>query len=781
MLELKLPNIAVLNDVHLKVPLRIFTQDGKLITEFGEMHRIPVTLDQIPKQIIDATLATEDQRFYSHPGVDIIGLTRATIVLALTGKKLQGGSTITMQVARNFFLSRQKTYYRKIKEILLALEIDRELSKDKILELYFNKIFYGYRAYGIAAAAEVYYGKQLDQLNLPEIAMLVGLPKAPSVLNPIDHPKAAIIRRNHVLERLRDVGYIDQATYNLSIEAPLTAKYHELTPSVKAPYAAEMARQAVVAQLGESVYDQGLDVYTTIQSKNQTIANFSLEKNLLAYDQRHGYRGPVGNLGQIDLNDLKTYVTQLNQFPTINDLNPALIINIDDATASALLKSGTIISIPWENMRWARQQIMHNDQEYLGAKPSKPADVLKSGDVVYVQQKLGQTWALSQIPQAESALIALNPNNGAILALCGGFNFYHSNFNRAIQALRQPGSAFKPFIYSAALEKGFTLATVINDAPVVMSDTGANMLWRPENDTQKFYGPTRLRVALRKSRNLVSIRLLQLIGIPYAIDYVTRFGFPLEQMPTTLSLALGTATLTPLQMATAYAVFANGGYKINPYLIDHITNNQGQVIYQANPAIVPKDIINNNGDYFELKHNQAPMMMPAQNDTARIQTYAQRVITPQNAYLMTSAMKDVIARGTARASLILHRSDLAGKTGTTNQKMDGWFCGFNSNLVAVTWIGFDQPRSLYEYAAKSVLPTWIDFMKYALKGSSLASMPEPDGIVSARINKKTGLLTNATDSDAIFELFRKQHVPKQSNHTPTLEENSEEMGNNGLY
>ena len=770
-LELKLPNISVLKDVHLQVPLRILTNDNQLIAEFGNVRRIPVKLQQIPKKIIQATIATEDQRFYSHPGVDFIGMARAALVLFLTGKKKQGASTITMQVARNFFLSRKKTYYRKIREILLALEIDRTLSKDKVLELYFNKIFYGQRAYGIAAAAKVYYGKTLQELTLPQIAMLVGLPKAPTALNPINHPKAALDRRDHVLTRLLDMHNIDKNTYQKAIQAPITASYHDLKVTVKAPYVAEMVRQIILKQFGHKAYDIGLNVYTTINGSLQTIGNKALENALLDYDQRHGYRGAEQNFSPIDLNNLEPILKKLQKIPSINDLKPAVVLICNDQSASVLLKDGQIVTVFWKNMFWARQQIMRDSQEYLGPKPQQVSDILKVGDIIRVRHLKKGIWALSQIPQAESAIVALNPKNGAILALRGGFNFFKSKFNRVIQAYRQPGSSFKPFIYSAALAKGFTLASVINDAPVVIADNGANAIWRPENDTEKFYGPTRLRVALRTSRNLVSIRLLQLIGIPYAIDYVTRFGFQADRLPTTLSLALGSATVTPLQMASGYSVFANGGYRIKPYLIQKIVNYNQKIIYQAKPLTVP----NPNPNSTEVKKQKANLTQQKENP-------AQRVITKQNDYLMVSALKDVIKHGTGQAALVLHRSDLAGKTGTTNLKKDAWFCGFNPNLVAITWMGFDKPRPLYEYAAKAVLPMWIDFMRAALTGKPEANIPQPNGIVVARIDKKTGLLAPAGDKNSRFEFFRKQYLPKQvASIVPTKVQTADELGEEGLY
>jgi penicillin-binding protein 1A len=702
--EMSLPDVATLKDVHMQMPLQVFSSDNKLIAEMGNVRRIPVTLNQIPNLLIQATLATEDQRFYNHPGVDVLGLARAAIVLVATGKKKQGGSTITMQVARNFFLTNKKTYIRKIKEILLALKIDHIFSKNKILELYFNKIFYGHRAYGVAAAAKTYYNKTLNQLTLPEIAMLAGLPKAPSRNNPIANPTAAIKRRNHVLNRMLELKFIDAKTYQRAIAAPVTARYHGFKVSLNAPYVAEMVRQTLFNQFGDSIYEHGYIVYTTISSHLQQTANTVLRKAVLAYDQRHGYRGAEKNVGQVNLDNLDELIKILRQTPAINNLQPAIVINTNNYKANVLLPSGNIVTCD----KWVYKQN------------------LNIGDLVRVYQAKNKTWQLTQIPQVEAALVAIDPNNGAILALNGGFNFYNSKFNRITQATRQPGSSFKPFIYSAALEKGFTLASVINDAPIAIPNSGgANSLWRPENDTKKFYGPTRLRVALDHSRNLVSIRLLQQISIPYAIDYITNFGFKRNQLPASLSLALGTAEITPLEMAAGYSVFANGGYQIKPYLITRIVNfNDQKTIYQAKSLIVYDD--------------NAPQPDDAINP-------APRIITKQNAYLINVAMRDVIQHGTGRAALILHRNDLAGKTGTTNDQKDAWFSGFNSNLVVTT-----------------LLPMWIDFMRAALKNQLETTMPQPDDIVTVRIDKKTGLLAQADDPDSMFEIFRKEYVPTQS-------------------
>lgn len=625
-MELALPNVAVLNDAHMQVPLRIYTSDGKLIAEYGGKRRAPVPLDHVPKQLVQAVIATEDSRFYSHPGVDLIGIVRAAIAVISSGRKVQGASTITMQVARNFYLSPKKTYTRKIKEILLAIKIDRELSKDKILELYLNKVYFGNHAYGVSAAAHVYYGKSLDQLTLPEMAMIAGLPQAPSRNNPLNNPKRALERRNHVLKRMLTVGYIDKATYESAIKAPITAQYHEKKVQMNAPYIAEMAREAVVMMYGTRAYDSGLNVYTTISSQLQNDANNALQDGLQAYSQRQG-----------------------------------------------MPKNAT--------------------------------------------------------PTVQGAIVVLNPDNGAILALDGGYDFQLSAFNRVLQAERQPGSSFKPFLYSAALAKGYTLASVIDDAPIMVRDSGENAWWRPENDDDQFYGPTRLRVALAESRNLVSIRLLAAIGIPYALDYIQRFGFDPDTLSHSLSLALGSSVVTPMQLATGYAVFANGGYHVAPYFIEKITGENNKIYYEAK--------------------------------TEKLE----RVITPENAYLMTQAMRAVIQSGTAKAAKVLHRTDLAGKTGTTNNQVDAWFSGFNSHVLATVWVGFDNSeKSLHEYGAQAALPIWIQFMKNALANQPEATMPQPSDIVTARIDPKTGLLAAPGEKNAIFEVFEKDDMPQKAVH-----------------
>ncbi|KTC76116.1 penicillin binding protein 1A [Legionella birminghamensis] len=753
-LESQLPNVDSLKTVHFQVPLRVYTQDGKLIQEYGEKRRIPLTYEEIPKTLVYALLATEDQRFFEHPGVDVMGLGRAMVNMIQTGSKSQGGSTITMQVARNFFLSRKKTFLRKFNEILLAIKIDRELSKEKILELYLNKIYLGNRAYGVGAAAKVYYGKQLKDLNLAELATIAGLPQAPSTQNPIVNPAAAKKRRDHVLERLLEEKYITQEQYNEAIQQPITAKYHGPNIEVSAPYVAEMIRQSLYDHYGENAYTKGYKVYTTINSNLQLAANQAVFSQLMAYDHRHGYRGAVANIGAISDQSPAAARKLLMPYPTVNDLQPVVITGLKDKEASALMRDGTSITIKWEGMSWARPALRKG---WMGKAPVNAQQIFKLGDIVYVSQK-ENNWLLNQVPQAEAAFIALNPQNGAMEALVGGFNFEKSKFNRVTQSSRQPGSSFKPFVYAAALNKDYTLATLVNDSPIVVDDPSQPTLWRPHNDNQTFNGPMRLKEALIRSRNLVSIRVLDDLGFDYTIDFVSRFGFRKQQLPRALSLALGSLSVSPLELTSAYAVFANGGYRVEPYLIDHITDEEGNVLLRAKPAVVCDNCAQ------------------AKSDS---DSFAPRVIPADIAFLMNTALRDVVQKGTARAARVLNRQDLAGKTGTTNEQVDGWFAGFTPNLVATAWVGYDTPQSLHEYGATVALPMWIEFMKTALKNVPEQSLPKPENVVAVRIDPKTGLLANDSQGNAIVEYFREQDVPTEEGAPITAGSGSSSMQEEG--
>ncbi|HAU0837282.1 penicillin-binding protein 1A [Legionella pneumophila serogroup 1] len=750
-LESQLPNVDSLKTVQLQVPLQIFSKEGLLIQEYGEKKRIPVTYDEIPPTLIHALIATEDQRFFEHPGVDVMGLGRAAVSMLKTGTKSQGGSTITMQVARNFFLSRKKTFLRKFNEIMLAIKIDRELSKEKILELYLNRVYLGNRAYGVGAAAMVYFGKSLKDLNLAELAMIAGLPQAPSTQNPIANPLAAKKRRDHVLERLLEEHYINEEQYQNAVNQPITAKYHGTNIKVEAPYVAEMIRQSLYDNFGPEAYTKGYKVYTTIDGKLQNTANEVVEKNLIAYDHRHGYRGPIANIGEKDSQSPKIRQKYLRQYPELNSLIPAVVTEVREKEATAALQNGQIIIIPWEGMSWARPALKRGG--WVGKSPTKAQQVVAAGDIIYVHPT-EKSWQLAQIPEAESAMVAMNPKNGAIEVLVGGFNFSKSKFNRATQSSRQPGSSFKPFVYAAALNNGYNLATLINDAPIVVDDPSQPNLWRPHNVNLKFNGPTRLKQALVQSKNLVSIRILDDIGIDYTIDFLTRFGFNKKSLPRALSLALGSLSISPMDLTTAYAVFANGGYKVEPYLIDHITDADGKILLQAKPSVVCD---------------------PCDKDKIDASTLAPRVISEDIAFLINTALRDVIQHGTGRAARVLNRQDIAGKTGTTNDQVDAWFAGFNPNLVVTTWIGFDNPKSLHEYAANLALPLWIDFMKVALKDKPETELKQPENVIAVRIDPVSGLLAKPNQENGIIEYFRQNEVPSEEDQGPVYNAHNDQQ------
>lgn len=738
-LEPELPDIDNLREVRLQVPLKVLSHDGGLIAEFGEQRRNPLEYAQFPQRMIDAFLSAEDANFFTHPGVDVRGLVRAGVQLALTGEKKQGGSTITMQVARNFYLSSQKTYTRKLSEIFLALRIEKELSKEEILELYLNKIYLGHRAYGVGAAAQVYYGKTVDQLDLAQTAMIAGLPKAPSDLNPITNPQRAVERRNYVLGRMLELGRITQAEHDQAASQPVTASRYAPNIEVEAPYVAEMVRADMVGRYGQDAYTGGYTVVTTVTGEAQSAANRAVRDALDAYSERHGYYGPEQKLEALPSDD-KAREAVLADRPTIGDLRAALVTEVGEKQATIYLGDGESGAIEWDQMKWAQPFI---DTDRRGPAPKKPADVVAVGDIVRVKAvtvKDNTVWRLSQVPRVSGGLVALDPNSGAIKALVGGYDFYASKFNRVTQAKRQPGSGFKAFIYSAALENGFTPATLINDAPVVFEDPSLEGAWRPENYSGKFFGPTRLREALTKSRNLVSIRLLRSIGIEAALQHIAKFGFDPAELPHNLSLALGSADVTPLQMAKGYAVLANGGFRVEPYFIERIDQDGAGTVFEEHPITVCKDCD------------------PAAEDAS---THAPRVLDERNRYLMYSMMQDVIRRGTATKARALGRKDLAGKTGTTNDQRDAWFNGFNQRLVANAWVGFDDNSKLGrgEVGGRAALPAWIDFMQVALKDIPDTEPEVPADIVTVRIDPRTGTRASASTDDAIFEVFRTENAP----------------------
>ena len=761
----KLPSIDVLKDVKLQVPLRVYTRDAKLVAEFGEKRRTPLELRQVPDLMIHAVLASEDERFYEHPGVDWQGLTRAVVHVLRTGEKGPGGSTITMQVARNFFLGREKTYIRKLNEILLALKIERELSKAEILELYLNKIFLGHRAYGVGAAAQVYYGKPLSELDLAQVAMIAGLPKAPSRFNPVVNPERAVSRRNYVLGRMLELKFITRKQHDAATAAPVSASVHGLAVEVEAPYVAEMARAFMEERLGEDAYTGGYRVFTTIDSRLQSAATAALRNALLEYDKRHGYRGAELKLDPSLGRD--TMLKALTDIPNVGGLYPAVVFSVGDKSVTVLTKNYGEVEIPWQGLEWARE---YKDENRMGPSPKKAEDIVQVGDLIRVRRDQDKgIFELVQAPAVEGAFVSVDPNDGAILALSGGFDFYRSKFNRATQAERQPGSSFKPFIYSAAMEYGFTPASMVNDAPVVFNDPGIEAVWRPENYSGKFFGPTRIREALYKSRNLVSIRLVRAMGVDQTVDHVKRFGFDPSRLPKNLSIALGSLTVTPLELARGYAVLANGGFLIDPYIVDRAEDPDGVVIEESNPRRVCRQC--------ELQQNPVEtvtardeaidglvMQEPSSNWGLPAETGpppAPRVISARNAWLMNSLMRDVIKRGTGRRALSLGRGDVAGKTGTTNDQRDAWFSGFNPEIVATAWVGFDQhePLGRRETGGRAALPVWIDFMGVALKGREETFLEQPDGLITVRIDPDSGRLARSNDAKAVFETFYSERAP----------------------
>ncbi|MCB1725095.1 MAG: penicillin-binding protein 1A [Gammaproteobacteria bacterium] len=753
-LEPELPDIDNLRDVRLQVPLKVLSRDGGLIAEFGEKHRIPLKIDQIPERMVRAFMSAEDANFYDHPGVDYRGLLRAGVQLALTGKKTQGGSTITMQVARNFYLTSQKTYTRKLSEIFLALRIENQLSKSEILELYLNKIYLGHRAYGVGAAARVYYGKTVDELDLAQTAMIAGLPKAPSNFNPLTNPPRAVERRNYVLGRMRDLGYITAQQHDEAVAMPVTASRHTADIEVEAPYVAEMVRSDIVERFGDDAYTGGYTVYTTIDAREQSAANTGIRNALDAYSERHGYYGPEERLDPLP-GDREALDAALADRARVGLLLAGIVTQVDDRRATVYLGEGREVAIDWEQMNWAKPFV---NSDRVGAAPKKASDILAPGDVIRVREvqvrktkgdEPSPAWRLAQVPRAAGALIALDPADGAVRALVGGYDFYQSKFNRVTQAFRQPGSGFKPFIYSAALENGFTPASLINDAPVVFDDPSLEGAWRPENASGKFFGPTRLREALAKSRNLVSIRLLRSMGIDNALAHIARFGFNPDELPHNLSLALGSASVTPWQMARGYAILANGGYRVEPHVIERIEQDGEGVVFRTEPPTVCSDCVEGT------------------DKDAEGRPVAPRVLDARNRFLMVSMMQDVIRRGTATKARELGRSDLAGKTGTTNDQRDAWFNGFNQKLVANAWVGFDDNSKLGrgEYGGKAALPAWMDFMRVALKDTPETELQEPPGIVTVRIDPQTGAAARAGAKDALFEVFRAENAPSVDSST----------------
>jgi len=789
-IEPQLPDVTTLRDVRLQIPMQVYSADGELIAQFGEKRRIPLTLDEVPPEMVKAFIATEDSRFYEHHGVDPVGIFRAASVALINGHASQGASTITQQLARNFFLSPERTLMRKIKEVFLAIRIEQLMNKDEILELYLNKIYLGYRAYGVGSAAQVYFGKSVDQLTLSEIAVIAGLPKAPSTFNPLYSLDRATSRRNVVLSRMLSEGYISQTQYDQARSEAIDANYHAPEIAFSSPYLSEMVRQEMLSRYGEKAYEDGYRVYTTVTRKAQQAAQQAVRNNVLDYDMRHGYRGPANVLWKVGESawDSKKITDSLKALPTYGPLLPAVVTDANPQEATAMMADGTAVSLRMEGIRWARP---YRSDTAQGATPRKVTDAVQTGQQIWVRQ-VGDAWWLAQVPDVNSALVSINPQNGALIALVGGFDFNQSKFNRATQALRQVGSNIKPFLYTAAMDKGLTLASILNDVPISRWDAGAGSDWQPKNSPAEYAGPIRLRQGLGQSKNVVMVRAMRAMGVDYAAEYLQRFGFPARNIVHTESLALGSASFTPLQVARGYAVMANGGFLVDPYFINKIEDGQGNVVFEARPKVacaecnIPviygetqKSNVLENRDVEDVAVSQeqqnavVPMPRLEQANQALVaQTgvteYAPHVINTPLSFLIKSALNSNIFgepgwQGTGwRAGRDLKRNDIGGKTGTTNSSKDAWFSGYGPGVVTSVWIGFDDHRrdlgrttasgaikdqiSGYEGGAKSAQPAWDDFMKHALDGVPEEPLTPPPGIVSVNIDRSSGQLANGGNS-----------------------------------
>ena len=772
-----LPDVAVLRDVRLQVPLRVFSRDGKLLAQIGEQRRVPVTWEQIPPVVVQAVLAAEDDRFFEHPGVDWQGIARALVVAATTMEASQGGSTLTQQLVRTTLITKEKQLRRKLREVFLALSLENELSKQEIFTLFVNTQFLGQRSYGFAAAAETYYGKWLGEVDAAEAALLAGILQAPSRQNPVASVEQANERRTYVLRRMRELGYLDEAAWQVAMDKPVARGHHGPRVQVDAPYVGEMVRQVLFEKYGERIYSEGFQVVTTVDSRLQRAADVALRSAVLEYDRRHGWRGPAGHVEVTDGDDV-ALAGLIEDVPVIGGLIPAIVVRTAAEDATVLARSGMRYKLGMEGIRWARTDEV---------TPKSPRDVLKIGDVVYVLPTDEGQALLAQIPEVQGAFVALDPHDGSIVALSGGFDYDASKFNRVVQARRQPGSGFKPFIYSAALEAGLTPASVVLDAPIVYEapdpavgiGLGADPAtageavvqedWRPRNDSGRFYGPTRLRDALARSRNLVTIRVMRQIGVGFAREYVQRFGLPKEHIPADLTAALGTAQLTPLEMADGFAVFANGGSLVKPHVIDRILAADGAVLEETDAPVAcagcaaapapflgdPPVVVPGDNPLGIVRASDVGGSLPAPDP----EVAAPRAISEANAWIITDLLKDVIRRGTGQRARALGRDDIAGKTGTTNDGRDAWFSGFTPDLVATAWVGFDQERPLGrdEEGSRTALPMWIYFMREALDGVRQHPMPMPDGVVTARISADPTVL--GEESPTEFEYFLADHLP----------------------
>ena len=774
----KLPRAETIKDIPLQIPLRIFSRDGRLISEIGQRRRILIEFDDVPEHVVQAFIAAEDRRFFEHGGIDPIGIARALVKLIQAGEIAGGGSTLTQQLARDYFLTREQTLVRKLNEAFLAYKIEQEFSKQEIMALFLNKMFFGQRAYGVAAAAQVYFNKPLAQINVAEAATLAGVLPAPSRYNPVRSPRDATRRRNYVLGRMLDLGHISRDEYETAFDTPMESRLYGAAVELNAPYVAEMVRREMLSRYGEETYTAGYQVVTSLDSRLQEAANYALQNGLLEFTRRRGYRGPITNFELTD----ELLATSLDEWPAeIFDvleqyapgkLSVALVTALnEDNSASILLADGSQSEIPWIGIDWAKPFI---DRETTGPEPESVQDVLAVGDVIYVMPTTLGVWALTNAPEAQGAIVSMDPEDGAITSLIGGFDFGLEKFNRATQAYRQPGSSFKPFIYSAALEAGNTAATVVLDAPVVINSSELEAVWRPLNYSGRFYGPTRLREALVRSMNLVSVRLLLFeTGIGNAVRHIARFGFGEVTLPRNGSLALGGGAASPLDMAQGYATFANGGFAIKPYVIDAIYGPSGETLYRAEPVVACAEC-EHESERFPLERvpeytmdEMAALGVDYRPDAETApELYesinaATRAIDARNAYIIQDLMRDVIRRGTGRRALTLGRRDLSGKTGTSNDRRDAWFGGFNGDVAAIVWIGYDDdlPLGPGEEGSRTALPVWIQFMRQALAGVPENQMPMPPGILRQRIDRETGCPARAGQRNTTFELFREGYVP----------------------
>ncbi|EPG7579688.1 peptidoglycan glycosyltransferase/peptidoglycan DD-transpeptidase MrcA [Providencia rettgeri] len=801
--EGELPDVATMKDIRLQIPMQVYSADNELIAQYGEKRRIPLPLAEIPPLMIKAFIATEDSRFYDHHGIDPIGIFRAVTVMASSGHASQGASTITQQLARNFYLSPEKTLMRKAKEAFLAIRIEQLFTKDEIMELYLNKIYLGNRAYGVGAAAYVYFGKTVDELTLSEIAMIAGLPKAPSTFNPLYSYDRAVSRRNVVLSRMFEEKYITQDQYEQAKNEKIVASYHAPKIDFSAPYLAEMARQTLFDKYGEDAYTDGYKVYTTVIRKDQEAATTAVRNNLIDYDTRHGYRGPAEVLWKQNETawTAEQIVEKLKKMPVYGPLMPAVVTSATASEAQVMLADGSQIPITMTGVRWARKFISDTQQ---GAAPRAVNAVMQVGEQIWVR-KVKDNWWLGQIPDANAAFVALNPNDGAIIALVGGFDFNMSEFNRVTQSLRQVGSNIKPFLYTAAMDKGLTLSSLLNDVPISRWDAGAGSDWRPKNSPPRYDGPIRLRQGLGQSKNVVMVRAMRAMGVDYAADYLTRFGFPAENINRTEALALGAPSFTPMQMVRGYAVMANGGYLIDPYYISKIENHNDEVIFEANPKIACPDCtdipviygdtertiaskgiddesteeVTQSGDNSVIQEPTMALTTAADLDGNSADQYAPHVINTPLAFLIRDAMMTNIygepgwsGTGWRAARDLGGRRDIGGKTGTTNSSKDAWFSGYGPDVVASAWIGFDDNRRTLgrgEAGAKSAQPMWNDFMKSILAGVPVKTMKPPKGVISVSIDSRTGQLGSSRREYFIEGTEPKEHAVQEVGTTISTE------------